>query len=275
MRPTDDGGVTQVTLHIDNEERFCEQSDIAKVTRHIDLFGGGGTKLAFLLLSGSFNPVHTQHVRSLVVTRKYLEIIGWAVVGGFLAPSSDTQVQQKLAADGLSLKERIALCRLAVDGLDWLSVCVKGEFSSNWACRGVRSELERACGDILRGRRLTGVEIMGSDTVVRIFDKILMEHSSGTRGSAQQGRTVCCLLRPGPDKAAQRKHIESVLIPGSSELGVKLMIVEPTSSDPPLEQISSSAIRELVSKGEWESLRSKGWLAPSVLEALQLRASGG
>jgi hypothetical protein len=45
------------------------------------------------------------------------------------------------------------------------------------------------------------------------------------------------------------------------------MLVEPT---PPLEPISSSAVRELVSKGDWEALRVNGWLQPSVLEALQI-----
>ena len=258
-----------MTSRTEHEERFCEQSDIAKVKRQLELIGDGGMRPAFLLLSGSFNPIHTQHVRALLVTRKYLERIGWAVVGGFLAPSSDTQVQEKLGAEGLLLAQRIELCRLAVEGLDWVSVCVKGEFSSNWACRGVRREIEHQCVDILQGRRLTGVEVMGSDTVVRIFGKILMGNSSQGGVSTQQGRTVCCLLRPGLERSAQRKHIESVLMPGVSGLGVELMIIEPTFLDPPLEQISSSAIRELVSRGEWGVLRLKGWLQPSVLKALQ------
>ena len=262
---------TPLTPPIDHGERFCEQTEIAKVRRQIDLVANGDKKLVFLLLSGSFNPIHTQHVQALLLTRKYLERIGWNVVGGFLAPSSDVHVQEKLGPESLLLTERIALCRLAVEGLDWVSVCVKGELSSKWACRGVRDELEHGCVDILQGRPLTGVELMGSDTVVRIFDKILMEHRNQEGTSTQRGRTICCLLRAGPERAAQEKYIETVLVPGVSELGVELIILKPTVFDPPLEQVSSSAIRELVSRGEWEVLRSKGWLPPGVLKALQMR----
>lgn len=260
-------------MSLENGERFCEQSEIAKVRRQLDQVRDGGKKVVFLLLSGSFNPIHTEHVRTLLATRNYLETIGCAVAGAFLAPSSDNHVQQKLGAEGLLLAERIELCRLAVETLDWVSVCVKGELSSKWACWGVRDELEQGCVDLLQERRLTGVEIMGSDTVVRIFDKVLMEHSQHEGMSTHHGRTVCCLLRRGPEMAAQKKYIETVLVPGVSKLGVELMILEPGVLDPPLEQVSSSAIRELVSRGEWEELRRKGWLPPSVLKALQMRAS--
>src|SRR4029450_6490830 len=96
-----------------NEERFCDASDLDKVRRQISIAVRGREKLAFLLLSGSFNPVHTQHVRALSSTRKYIERLGWTVVGGFLAPSTDTYMKEKFAEAGLSLTRRIALCKLA------------------------------------------------------------------------------------------------------------------------------------------------------------------
>jgi hypothetical protein len=149
-----------LTAPADTEDRFCDESGIAKVRQQISMSGNSGSRLAFLLLSGSFNPVHTQHVRTLLMTRKYVENLGWTVVGGFLAPSSDAYMQEKFGAEGLPLRWRIALCGLAIEEFDWVSVCVKGELSSKWACRGVRSELEHHCCDVLDGRRLTGVEIM-------------------------------------------------------------------------------------------------------------------
>ena len=260
-----------MTPDSDSEERFCEESQIAKVRRQISLAGAGENKLAFLLLSGSFNPIHTQHVRALELTRHHLETLKYAVVAAFLAPSSDTQVHEKLGAECFLLAERIGLCRLAVAELDWVSVCIKGEFSSNWACRAVRNELEQGCIDVLNGRQLTGIEVMGSDTVVRIFDKVLLKHSRQQDVSSQRGRTVCCLLRRGPQHAEQQKHIETVLVPRMSELGVELLILDATAADPPLEQVSSSAIRELVSRHEWEVLQAQAWLPPRVLQALRAR----
>jgi len=110
---------------------------------------------------------------------------------------------------------------------------------------------------------------MGSDTVVRVFGKILAENSPKGLESTQQGRLVCCLLRPGTESAAQNKYIEGVLAPGAADLGAQLLLVEATFWEPSLEPISSSAIRELIAKGDWEELRSKGWLQPSVLNAIQ------
>jgi len=260
-----------MTPDCDDEERFCEESEIVKVRRQISFAGEGDKKLAFLLLSGSFNPIHTQHVRALELSRRHLETLGYAVVGAFLAPSSATQVQEKLGAEGFLLAERIALCRLAVAELDWVSVCVKGEFSSNWACRGVRNEIEQGCVDVLNGRQLTGVEVMGSDTVVRIFEKVLQKHSRQEDVSTQRGRTVCCLLRRGPQHAEQKQHIETVLVARMSGLGVELLVLDATTSDPPLEQVSSSAIRELVARDKWDVLQSHGWLSPRVLQALRAR----
>ena len=191
------------------------------------------------------------------------------MIGGFLAPSSDAYVQKKLGAEGLPLRWRIALCELAIEEVDWVSVCVKAELSSKRACNGVRSELEHCCCDVLDGRRLTGVEIMGSDTVVRIFSKTLMENTAKGGRSTQQGRVICCVLRLGSESAAQSKYIEGVLVPAAADLGVELMLLETTLCGPPLEPVSSSAVRELILKGDWEKLRSNGWLEPSVLKAIQ------
>jgi cytidylyltransferase-like protein len=255
-----------------DQEQLCDESGIAKVRHQIGLRGCSGKELAFVILSGSFNPVHTQHIRALDLTRKYVESLGWAVVGGFLAPSSDAYVQGKLGRKALPLRRRIALCELAIEGLDWVGVCSKGEVSSYMVCRGVRRELEHYCCDVLSGRRLTGIEIMGSDTVVRIFGKILMQNSSKKRESTQRGRVVCCLLRPSLESMAERKQIERVLVPGVADLGIELILAEPTLGESLLEPVSSSAIREIVSRSDWEALRSKEWLHPAVMKDFEMNA---
>lgn len=253
-----------------DQEGFCDHSALARIRRRMSLVCG---EPAFLILSGSFNPVHTQHVRAFDVARKHVEGLGLSVVGGFLAPSGGSYLQSKLGEAAMSLEERIDLCKLAIGGHDWMSVCLKEEFSSNTACRAVRSELERHCLDVAAGRRITGVEIMGSDTVVRIFSKILAEKSKATSTSTQRGRFVCCLLRPGKENAIEKNLIAGVFIPEAAKLGIELTLVTPTVADPPLESVSSTVIRQLLLKRDWQTLRSTGWLHPAVFDNLKKLAS--
>ena len=146
---------------------------------------------------------------------------------------------------------------------------MKGEFSSKWACRNILTELERECVQVLNGRHLIGVEIMGTDSFVHIFDKVINENNSETGKAALQSRTICCLLRPGVDNETYVKHIQDVIEPAISNLGVNLILLDSNIFAFPLQNVSSSAIRKLVSKGDWETLRLKGWLHPNVLKALQ------
>jgi hypothetical protein len=253
---------------VPDENGFCDGLCIENVKHQLYLLHCGRSRgLAFLVLSGSFNPIHVQHICALDLARQHAQDLEWAVVGGFLAPSSDTYVKAKLGSRALPLERRKRLCQLATEGAGWISVCSKAEFSSNRVCRRIRKELEHHCADILKGRRLAGVEIMGSDTVVRIFDRVLAQE--GSSRSSQRGRAVFCFLRPGSEHAAEREHVMRVLLPQAPRLGVELRLFQPALGDQPLGWVSSSAIRDLVSKGDWVALRSKGWLHPAVLQALQ------
>ncbi len=260
-----------MTNDAENKDQFCDRHSILKIRQQINELDNNTNKLAFLVLSGSFNPVHTQHINALVLTKRYLESLKWSVVGGFLAPSSDDHVRKKLNAQALLLRRRIELCKLSIEGFDWLNVCMKGEFSSKWACWKIRTELEDQCFQVLNGRRLTGMEIMGSDSFVRIFDKILKENDDTKRERFQQPRMICCLPRPGFNDTSQRKHIQNVIMPSLADLGVGLISPHPKNLDFPLKEVSSSSILELVSNGYWETLQSKGWLHLNVLKALQTK----
>jgi nicotinic acid mononucleotide adenylyltransferase len=230
-----------------------------------------------LVMSGSFNPVHTQHIRALEVARAALERAGWAVCGGFLAPSSDGYLTGKLNMQISSLDRRIELCGLATQESDWLSVCPWGEFSSYRACARLREQLERECAGLLKGRSLIGIEIMGSDTAIRILDTVAEEWRAtevDERRPWYRNRIVCCLIRPGPESSLEMEHILKITAPLVADIGVEIMLVDTTLEALPLEAANSTEIRELIDRGDWDVLKALRWLHPQVLSSLQTGAGG-
>jgi len=236
-----------------------------------------GDRLAVLVLSGSFNPVHAQHIRALEVARAALERAGWAVAGGFLAPSSDGHLMGKLNSEISSLERRIELCGLATEASDWLSVCPWGEFSSYKVCTRLREQLERECAGLLNGRSLTGIEVMGSDAAIRILDRVIDEWRALELDERQpwyQKRIICCLIRPGPESGVEIEHILKSTAPQAADIGVEIILIDSTREALPLEAVSSTAIRELVGRGDWELLTARRWLHPKVLSSLETWVRG-
>jgi hypothetical protein len=172
-------------------------------------------------------------------------------------------VGRKLGSRAFPLIQRIALCRLAVAGLDWAHVCVHGEQSSKWVTRCIREELEDACRLSLNGRRLSGIEIMGSDTLARLFEHVVA--TTGGPVDAHDDRIICYL---------SRRAVPSILdldrASRSVPVGIRLMRVEPSEGFDPESPIISTAILDLIAERKWSELRSKGWLHPAVLEALRM-----
>lgn len=229
-------------------------------------------RLAVLVMSGSFNPVHTQHIRALEFARAALEHAGWGVAGGFLAPSSDDYLEGKPSTEILSFSRRVELCGLVTQESAWLSVCLRGEFSSYRACTRLREQLELQCAALLKGRSLTGIEVMGSDTAIRILDKVFEEWTAaeGDKGRPwYEGRTICCLVRPGPESSAEMEHILRITAPQTADIGIEIILVDTTQEAFPLEAVSSTEIRELVARGEWDKLKALRWLHPHVLRSLE------
>jgi len=236
--------------------------------RFRSLRGAAGDRLAFLSLSGSLNPVHTQHMRALEAARNALKRGGWTVVAGFLAPAGDKFLEGKLGIEAWPLDKRTRLCEVASGESDWVDVCSWGEFRSYRLCTALREHLEHECAE-LNGRSLTGIEVMGSDAAIRILDKNIADwDGAGVRDFWYQGRVVCCLLRPGPNSAGEMAHIQKHTARRATDLGIKLIVVDPESIRPALETVSSSAIRGLLATGDLEGLCARGWLHPEVLAAL-------
>jgi nicotinic acid mononucleotide adenylyltransferase len=234
-------------------------------------------RLAVLVMSGSFNPVHAQHIRALEAARMALERAGWAVAGGFLAPSSDAYLKGKLTSQISSLNRRIELCGLATQVSDWLSVFPWGEFSSYKTCTRLREQLERECAGLLKGRSLTAIEVMGSDAAIRILDRVIEEWKASEVGERQpwyQKRIICCLIRPSPDSNVQMEHIQRITAPQTADIGVEIILIDATREGLPLEAVSSTEIRELVARGDWDLLRALRWVHPKVLSLLESWARG-
>src|SRR5687768_8923592 len=244
---------------------FCPASSLIAIDRRLGQADPAEKNLCFLVLSGSFNPVHTQHTALLRAVKHHCDRMGWLVLAGFLAPSSAEHVRNKVGARALSLTERISLCRLAAADLDWAHVCAEGEQSSKWVTRRIRAELEGGCRDSLNGRRLTGIEIMGSDTLVRLFDDVFAKTSANVRDGDEDGRVVCYLERRATTTLSIG-DLERDLVPRAHR--VRLIRVEPAAGFDPETPVSSTAILELVAKSRWNELSASGWLHPAVLEAL-------
>ena len=241
-------------------------------SRFSSLRGNQLDHLAVMVVSGSFNPVHTQHIRAMEAARIGLERAGWAIAGGFLAPSSDSYLQGKLNSHGLSFSRRTELCCLATQDSNWLAVCSLGEFSSYRACTRIREQVERQCAGLLEGRTLTGLEVMGSDTAIRIMDKLVEEWATTDVGGRQpwyHSRIVCCIVRPGPESSADTDRVLKFTAARAAEIGISVILVDGALEAFPLEVVSSTDVRELLQKRDWEGLRARRWLHPEVLRSLE------
>jgi len=81
-------------------------------------------KDAILVLGGAFNPVHTQHISLLCLTKQELENTGeWNIIGGYLAVAPDNYVRHKLHLRNehtIKLKHRLGLIDEAMKDIPWL-----------------------------------------------------------------------------------------------------------------------------------------------------------
>ncbi|KAL6078148.1 Nicotinamide/nicotinic acid mononucleotide adenylyltransferase 1 [Balamuthia mandrillaris] len=80
-------------------------------------------KKLVLITTGTYSPVHRMHLHVFEAAKKLLEEKhGFQVVAGFVSPSHDEYVWQKLETDGITGYHREAMLQLATKDSDWISV---------------------------------------------------------------------------------------------------------------------------------------------------------
>jgi NAD+ synthetase len=151
-------------------------------------------RLAVLLSTGAFCPMHRGHLSMLERAREALEAQGIVVLGGFVSPSHDGYVDQKCASQNPGAAQRVALCEEAVRGSDWLAVdpwealYARRALNFTW----VLDRLERyLAAHLLTHRRPEVHYVFGGDNAgfARVFEA--------------RGHFVC-VARPGSEERVRR-----------------------------------------------------------------------
>jgi nicotinic acid mononucleotide adenylyltransferase len=126
-----------------------------------------------LVLSGSFNPVHSGHVAILVKCKEYMEKnYNYVVKAAYLAPSSDTYVKGKLKNWAMKLEHRAKLCEIVAAKYPWMKVCSFG-IASGYATGKILAKQEK----------VPFFEVCGADFIART--------------KIWAGRNLICLGRKG------------------------------------------------------------------------------
>jgi nicotinic acid mononucleotide adenylyltransferase len=225
---------------------------------------------AILVLPGSFNPIHRQHMRILEIARTYLRAEGWSVRSAFLSPSSDDYVKGKGAA--LSLSFRIELCELAAEELPWVDVWTSGEPSSYRAAKEIVQSLVNSNGDDFPAACPKAIEVMGSDTAERILRRVIKEwRLEGGSEPWYVDRLICCVLRPGEDPAAWFSRLQNDFSEWLIRIGVRVLVANPIALGLDLRDVSSTLVRRLIDQGDWETLASNQYLDQRVFDVLHRR----
>jgi len=115
----------------------------------------------FLMLGGSFNPVHKEHIQIMEIARSHCEKhLNFFVVAGFLGVSSANHVKRKLGlSSAITLEHRNKMCELAVENSDWISVCPYG-----WAnATSIARRLQKSIWEKDEHVKVEFLNVTGSD----------------------------------------------------------------------------------------------------------------
>mmetsp|Transcript_64511 Transcript_64511/g.200012 ORF Transcript_64511/g.200012 Transcript_64511/m.200012 type:complete len:493 (-) Transcript_64511:96-1574(-) len=233
--------------HVNPKCTTCSHDEVERLVKRVsDRIATGSTQLGVVVLPGSFNPPHRDHLRCLELAREVLEARGVAVLAGFLQPSSDRYLVHKVGAErAMCLRQRVLACHIAVrEASGWIGVWCSGAANGEMAADSCGKFCSAQARQVLEaaGLRSIGAHVVcGADFVVRY----------GWRAIAQP-RVV--ITRPGTD-----------LPPGEPPEG--WLVARADSAG----DASSTAVRELICRGEWEELVRAGWVDQQL--AAFLRAS--
>jgi len=77
-----------------------------------------------LALTGSFYPIHNNHIRMLTKAKEYFEknFPEYTIVGGYIIPTHSSGLRKKMGVQPFDYQKRVTLCQLATEDSDWIDV---------------------------------------------------------------------------------------------------------------------------------------------------------
>lgn len=121
-----------------------------------------------LLITGSMCPVHKMHLNALKIAGDYLEKnYDYHILGGFISPSNDRYILGKLGDKAIPFVDRVAMCRLAVEELDFKYPVVvdgwEGNIPDFYDFNFVRDHLTIAIRDAYPNEKILVLYVDGID----------------------------------------------------------------------------------------------------------------
>ena len=189
-------------------------------------------EVVIVLLSGSFNPVHSGHVDVLELSKKFLEEKHKKqVVCGYLAPSSDSYVKGKLKEFAMPLTHRNQMCREASKHSDWIDVCEFGMASASKTLEIVKTILQN---EVPPNVKIIGCELFGAD------------HAAKYALWRRVGEQICVCTPREPHTQQVRENLKSMKDQNANS---RVLLLEPPDNYQ-LKSVSSTAIRDAMMKSK-------------------------
>jgi nicotinic acid mononucleotide adenylyltransferase len=158
-----------------------------KIHKNLSKVYDTSKRLAVLVSTGSFCPVHKGHLQMMENAKVASEANGLAVLGGYLCPDHDGYVSAKLHGDALSIAERFHLCEKAVAESSWLMVDRSASLSTHVNFTRVLDHISRRLArDLHTHRPIHVIYVYGSD------------HARFAQAFVCRGSCIC-VLREGSD----------------------------------------------------------------------------
>ncbi|MBK7839805.1 MAG: hypothetical protein IPJ49_19460 [Candidatus Obscuribacter sp.] len=155
-------------------------------------------RMAVLLTTGGFAPVHYGHLEMMEIARRTLEHEGVLVLGGYLSPGHDDYVQPKCQGLALDALHRLRLCQEAVSESNWLMAC-------GWEALGTE-RMVNFTDVIIRLQSYLKTHLPFSDKVKDKLEVTYVFGSDNARFASTfvAGHSCVCVLRPEAESAFEK-----------------------------------------------------------------------
>ena len=97
-----------------------DEINTSKVEKNIKDNLNNEKQLIILVTGDCFNPVHLMHIDMFNIAKKNLDSEKLEVVGGFLIPTNNNYVREKLGKEAITLKHRNEMIELAIESSDFI-----------------------------------------------------------------------------------------------------------------------------------------------------------